>query len=112
MEHVEMFLEINTEQIKKLKSGTIKFKNLFKQIVLPFKIYSDFEWLLKRLQINDRDKSTSYTEKSQDLIPCSLLTKLYVLMIDLANQLFFIEKKMQSISFLKQFLKNMIIAKK
>ena len=43
MKHVEIFLEINTKQIKKLKSGTIKFKNLFKQIVLPFRVYSDFE---------------------------------------------------------------------
>ena len=43
MEHVEIFLERNTKQFKKLKSGTIKFKNLFKQIVLPFRIYSDFE---------------------------------------------------------------------
>ena len=40
-----------------------------------------------------------------------LLTNLYVLMIDLANQLFFTEEKMQSINVLKKFLKNMIIAK-
>ena len=41
-----------------------------------------------------------------------LLTKLYVLMIDLASQLFFTEKKMQPINLLKQFLNKMIIAKK
>ena len=41
-----------------------------------------------------------------------LLTKLFVLMIDLASQLFFTEEKMQSINLLKQFLKSMIIAKK
>ena len=40
-----------------------------------------------------------------------LLIKLYVLMIDLVNQLFFIEEKMQPGNLLKQFLKNMIIAK-
>ena len=40
-----------------------------------------------------------------------LLTKLFVLMINLAQQLFFTEKKMQSINLLKQFLKKMIIAK-
>ena len=39
-----------------------------------------------------------------------LLTKLYVLMINLENQLLFTEEKMQSINLLKQLLKNMIIA--
>ena len=41
-----------------------------------------------------------------------LLTKLYLLIINLANQSFFTEGKMQSITLLKHFLKNMIIAKK
>ena len=40
------------------------------------------------------------------------LTKLYLLIINLANQSFFTEGKMQSINLLKHFLKNMIIAKK
>ena len=40
------------------------------------------------------------------------LTKLYLLIINLANQSFFTEAKMQSINLLKHFLKNMIIAKK
>ena len=42
----------------------------------------------------------------------ALLTKLYVLMIDLASQLFFTEEKMQSINLLKQFLNSVIIEKK
>ena len=37
------------------------------------------------------------------------LTQLYVLMISLASQLFFTEKKMQSINLLKQFVKKMNI---
>ena len=41
-----------------------------------------------------------------------LLTKLFLLMIDLASQLFFTEGKIQSINLLKQFLKSMIIEKK
>ena len=41
-----------------------------------------------------------------------LLTKLYVLMISLGNQLLFTEGKMQPINLLKQFLQKMIIAKK
>ena len=51
----------------KLESGTILFKNYFK--------HSDFDSPLKKLQINDRDKSTSYTEKYQDHIPCSFAYK-------------------------------------
>ena len=40
------------------------------------------------------------------------LTKLYVSMIDLVNQWFFREEKMQSINLLKQFLKKINIKKK
>ena len=41
-----------------------------------------------------------------------LLTKLFVLMINLASQLFFTEVKMLLINLLKQFLKSMNIVKK
>ena len=41
-----------------------------------------------------------------------LLIKLCVLMINLVNQLFFKEEKMQSIDLLKQFFKKVINAKK
>ena len=44
--------------------------------------------------------------------PIVLLTKLYLLMIDLASQLFFIEEKMQSLNLLKQFLKKINVAKR
>ena len=46
--------------------GTIKFKNYFKQIAVPFKIYADFEW----------DIESSYSKKYQDHIPCSFAYKL------------------------------------
>ena len=42
----------------------------------------------------------------------ALLTKLYVLMIDLVSILSSIEVKMQHIHFLKQFLNNISIVKK
>ena len=71
IEHKKICLEINGTQSVKLESGAIKFKNHFKQIAVSFKIYSDFASLFKKLQINDRDKNTSYTEKYQDHIPCS-----------------------------------------
>ena len=71
MEHRKICLEINGKQYEKLESGTIKFKNHFKQIAVPFKIYGDTESNLEKIQINDKDKNTSYTEKYQDHIPCS-----------------------------------------
>ena len=40
-----------------------------------------------------------------------LPTKLYVLMINLVNQLSFTGEKIQSINLLKQFLRSMILAK-
>ena len=41
-----------------------------------------------------------------------LLTKLFVLMIDLGSQLLFLEVKMLLMKLLKQFLKSMSTAKK
>ena len=41
-----------------------------------------------------------------------LLIKLFVLMINLLNQLLYIEVKIQLMNLLKQFLKNMNIEKK
>ena len=67
MEHKEIYLEINNKQSVKLKSSTMKLKNYFKQITVPFKNNADFKSLLKGLQINDRDKNTSYTEKYQNM---------------------------------------------
>ena len=75
MEHRKICLEINGKQYEKLESGTIKFKNHFKQIAVPFKIYGDTESNLEKIQINDKDKNTSYTEKYQDHIPCSFAYK-------------------------------------
>ena len=43
IQHGENFLIINGKQSVKLKSGSITFKNYFKEIPIPFKIYADFE---------------------------------------------------------------------
>ena len=49
-EHKEVCLRINGGQSVKLKKGKIGFKNLFKQIQVPIKIYSDFECILKSVE--------------------------------------------------------------
>ena len=73
-EHRETCLKINGKQCVKLKSGSIKFKNNFKQLAVSFKIYINFESILKWIKIN-RKNNTSYTEKYQDHIPCGFAYK-------------------------------------
>ena len=70
-EHKEVFLKINGKQTVKLRSGSIKFKNHFKQLAVPFKIYADFKCNMKRVKSSDKNNNTSYTKKYQDHIPNS-----------------------------------------
>ena len=44
-------LSINGAQSVKLEKGTIKFKNYFKQISVPFKIFVNFESNLEAVEI-------------------------------------------------------------
>ena len=55
-------MKINGKQSVKLRSGSIKFKNCFKQLAVQFKIYADFESILKRIHSNDRSNNASYTK--------------------------------------------------
>ena len=52
------------------------------------------------------------TQKNMSMFPVVMLTKLFVLMIDLVSQLLFIEVKMLLINLLKQYLKSVNIIKK
>ena len=45
--HKEVRLSINGAQSVRFEKGTIEFKNYFKQIPVPFKVYADFECNLK-----------------------------------------------------------------
>ena len=75
----------------KLKRGSIKFKIYFEQLAVPFKIYADFESILKRIYSEDTNNA-SYTKKH--IFLAVLLRKLYVLIIDLASQLVFTGEKL------------------
>ena len=74
-EHKKVCLKINGKQNVKLRSGSIKFENYFKQFAAPFKIYVDFEPALKGVKSNDNDGNFSYTKMYQDRIPCSFAYK-------------------------------------
>ena len=70
--HKEVCLSIYGTQSVILEKGTIEFKNAFKQIQVPFKIYSDFECILTSAEGYEGTCSKKY----QDDIPCSFAYKL------------------------------------
>ena len=66
---------INRKQNVKLEKRFISFKNFNKQIPVPFKIYADFECLLKGCDVGIDNECFSYTRKCHDHIPCSFAYK-------------------------------------
>ena len=78
-EYKKVCLKINGKESVKLKIGSIKFNNYFKQLAIQFMIYADFESILKRVQSNDRNNNTSDTEKYQAHLPCSFAYKVVCL---------------------------------
>ena len=74
-EYKEDCLIVNGCQNVKLEKGFIEFKNLNKQIPVPFKIYADFEYLLKIVDCGVHIDCFSYTSKYQDHNPGSFAYK-------------------------------------
>ena len=70
--HKEVCLIINGAQSVRLEKGTIELKNYFKQILVSFKSYADFECNLKSVE----NYEGSYPKKYQDHIPCGFGYKL------------------------------------
>ena len=54
IEHEEICLKINGKQAVKLRNGSIKFKNHFKHLAVPFIIYVDFECNVKRVKDSNK----------------------------------------------------------
>ena len=108
IKHKENCLSINGTQSVKLEEGTIKFENYFKQIPVPFKIYTDFECNLKKLIV----MKVLIQKNIKTIIGVVWLIKLFALIIDLLSQLLSIAVKMQLMNLLKQFLRNINIEKK
>ena len=71
IKHKENCLSISGQQSINLEKGTIEFKNYFKQLPVPFKIYADFECNLKNV---GRYEGT-YTKKYYEHVPCSYAYK-------------------------------------
>ena len=79
----ENFLSINGKQPVKPEKGIIEFKKYFKQIPVSFEIHADFECYLKGAECYEG----SYTKNNKITFLLVLLLRLFVLMIDLLNQL-------------------------
>ena len=106
--HKEACLSINGAQTVRLEKGTIEFKNYFKQIPVPFKIYADFECNLRGVESYEG----SYTKNIKITFLVVLLTKLFALTIGLLSLLLFLEVKMLLMNLLEQFLRSMSTARK
>ena len=108
IKHKEHCLSINGKQSVYLEKGIIEFENYFKQLLVPFKIYADFECNLRDVEIYEG----SYTKYIMNMFPVVMLVKLFVLMIDLVSQLLFIGVKILLMNLLKQFFKSINVAEK
>ena len=57
-------------------SGFVSFKNYYKQIPTPFKIYADFECILEKVDGDiECSSNSSYARKYQYHVPCSFAYK-------------------------------------
>ena len=61
IEHSKDYLLINGKQRRKLEKGFIEFNNFNNMIPCPFKIYADFEGLLKEVDSGIHNDCFSYT---------------------------------------------------
>ena len=100
VEHKEVCLKTNSKQTVKLKSSLTEFKNYYRQIPAPFKIYANFEFLLK--SVKSMEKQVVFIQKNINITFLAiLLINLFVLMINLASQLFFTGVKMWLMNLLR-----------
>ena len=98
-EHKEVCLSINGAQSVRLEKGTTEFKNYFKQIPVPFKVYAYFKCNLKSVESYEG----SFSKNIKLTFIVVLLTNLFVLMINLVSQLLYLEVKMLLLNFSKKF---------
>ena len=80
--HKEVRLSINGAKSVRPEKVTIEFKNYFKRIPVPFKVYADFECNLK----SAKSYEGSYSKNIKITFLVVLLTNLFVLMINLPSQ--------------------------
>ena len=107
-EHKEVCLSINGAQSARLEKGTIEFKNYFKQIPVPFKIYADFECNLKSVESCE----CSYSKKYQDRVPFSFAYKLVCVDDEFTKPIVVFRVKNAAYKFIEAILKEYHYCKK
>ena len=106
--HKEVCLSINGAQSVRLEKGTIEFKNYFKQIPVPFKIYADFECNLKSVESYEG----SYSKKYQDHVPCSFAYKLFCVNDEFTKPIVVFRGENAAFKFIEAFLREFEYCKK
>ena len=107
-EHKKVCLSINGAQSVRLEKGTIEFKNYFKQIPVPFKIYADFECNLRGVESYEG----SYTKKYQDHVPCSFAYKVVCINNKFSKPILVFRGENVAYEFIKAILKECKYCKK
>ena len=95
-------MSINGAQSVSLKKETIEFKKYFKQILVAFKIYADFECNLKAA----KSYEDSYSEKYQDHVPCSFAYKLAFVDDEFTKPIIVFRGENVAYEFIKEILKE------
>ena len=108
VKHKEIWLKRNDKQTVHLKCGFIELKNYSRKIPAPFKIYDDFDCILKSISSNKGFDP----EKCQDHIPSSFYYKLVCVDNKFSKPIVVYRGEMMLINLLKQFLKSMNTVKK
>ena len=107
-EHKKVCLSINGAQAVRLEKGTIEFKNYFKQIPVPFKIYADFECNLKNVECYEG----TYTKKYHEHVPCSYAYKVVCIDDRFSKSIVVFRGKNAAYEFIKAILKGYHYCKK
>ena len=106
---------INGKQNVKTGKGSISFKIFSKQLPAPFKIYADFECILRPTlskRVKSSDKNVSYTEKYQDHIPCSFAYKVVCVDNKFSKDVVLYRGKNAAYKFIEAILKEYNYCKK
>ena len=106
--HKKVCLSINGAQSVRLDKGTTEFKNYFKQIPVPFKIYADFECNLKTVESYEG----SYSKKYQYHVPCSFAYKLVCVDDEFTKPIVVFRGENAAYEFIKSILKEYQYCKK
>ena len=100
--HKEVCFSINGAQSLKLEKGTIEFKNYFKQIPIPFKIYTAFGCNLKSVESYEG----SYSKKRQDHVLRSFAYKLVCVDDEFTKPIAVFRRKNAACKFIEAILKE------